>query len=314
VNPEYEKSTGLLLGQLFGMRPTQIPGLPAAEFFQQRVQQVIETGRADEFEYSVSDQEGAADWRLVSIFPELDTEGRVIYIQVLSRNIAALKETQQYLEESRAQLRQLLAHQENSHEDVRKKISWDMHEELLQILSVLRMYASMLKSRVSDSSAQQTILALISGVDSSIVLVRKMVSTLRPTVLNQDVAVALEWLTNLFIEQHTAMDCQLTVGAETLQMEEKSVLVVFRIVQEALTFIANHIPAARVGVKLVCVSDDYLLLVSEETPGCCIDFPGADSLGLFGLQERVLAMGGTMRLSGSPGLIIEVQLPVENAS
>jgi PAS domain S-box-containing protein len=313
VNPEYEKSTGLQLGQLFGMRPTQIPGLPAAEFFQQRVQQVIETGRADEFECSVSAQEDAADWRLVSIFPELDVAGQVVYIQVLSRNIAALKETQQYLEESRAQLRQLLAHQENSHESVRKKISWDMHEELLQVLSVLRMYASMLKSCVSDSSVQQTIQALISGLDSSTALVRQMVFTLRPPVLNQGVMVALEWLTNAFIQQHAEMGCKLTVAADILQMDEKSVLVVFRIVQESLTFIAKRRVAAQVDVKLVRVSGDYLLSVSEENLGCCVDFSGEDALSLLGLQEHVLAMGGEMRLSGSQGLIIEARLPVKNS-
>ena len=315
VNPLFEEFVGFHLGELFGKMPTQVPGLPEAEIFQRRVQEVIETGRADEFEYSVMMHDGRTDWRLVSIIPEFDTEGRLIHVQVLSRNISSLKETEQQLEESRARLRQLLEHQEDTHEQERKKISWDMHEDLLQILAALHMYTTMLESSSGGMPEHiaKTVPALMSGLDKSILLVREMVTALRPTVLNMGIIAALEWLADEFVEHYPDLACKLEAGEEAAQMDEKSSLVVFRIVQEALEFTAKYKSSGKVNISLECDESGYLLMIRDNSKGNDIDLSDSHFLNLYGLQERVLAMGGEMVVFSAPdhGLIIEARLLVQ---
>jgi PAS domain S-box-containing protein len=313
VNPLFEKAMGFRLDELRGKMPTQVPGLPEAEFFQQRIQEVIETGRMDEFEHAVPMHDGVAMWKLVSIFPELDTEGRLAYVQVLSRDISVLKEAERQLEASRARLRQLLAHQEDTHEQERKKISWDMHEELLQILVALQMYVAMLQSSSDDLPERfaKTLPAISSGANQSIRLVREMVTSLRPTVLNLGILAALEWLVDEFDEQYPDMVCKLEADKEAAQMDEKSSLLVFRIAQESLIFTAKYKTSGKVSITLECDENGYLLVVCDKSKGNNVDLSDTNFFGLYGLQERVLVMGGEMVVFSASdyGLIIEARLP-----
>ena len=317
ANPLFEKLRGVAMGELCGKTPMQIPGLPYAELYQQRVQAAIETGAADEFELAIVNSDGTTDWRMSSIVPEFDAQGHVAYVQVVSRNINSLKEVELQLKESRARLRQLFEYQEDAHEHERKKISWDMHEELLQILSAVHMYAKMLQSSSGELPERfvQTLPSILSGMNQSILLVREMVTSLRPTVLNLGILAALEWLEDEFACQHPGQVCKLEADEEVAQMDEKSSLVVFRIVQEALAFTAKYKMSGKVNVSLACDESGYLLVVRDKSKGNNVDLSDSNFLGLYGLQERVLAMGGEMLVFSAPdhGLIVEARLPAQEA-
>lgn len=311
VNPLFEKSLGFKLEELRGKTPTQVPGLPEAEFFQQRVQEVIETGRADEFEHAVLTHDGMTIWALISIFPEFDADGRNAYVQVLSRNITSLKETEQQLENSRARLRQLLTHQENVHEHERMQMSWGMHEDLLQILASMLMYASLLNSGSGDVHQDKLVSGIISGLKTSIGFVRKMVESLRPTVLNLGIVPALEWLVDKFVGLHSDMVCQLEIDEETSTMDEKYYLIVFRIVQEVLDLAAKYRTSANANVVLKCNDEGYLLTLWDASSEYNIDMYDSNFFNLYSLQEQVLQLGGEMVIFSAPdhGLIIEARMP-----
>ena len=315
VNPLFEKLYGVSLKDLLGKTPLQVPGLPDAEFFQQRVQEVVETGRADEFEHALPmPYGGMTDWRLVNIFPEFDADARVAYVQVLSRNVTSLKETEQQLEASRARLRQLLVHQGHRHECERKQLSWSMHEDLLQTLASMHMHASMLNTENMDARNKLRISNLILEVKKSIDSVREMVVFLRPAVLNMGIHLALEWMVSEFNYQHPELIFQLEYDAEVVQMDEKPSIVFFRIVQEVMAITERYRKSAKTSIALKRYDAGYCLILRDHSSACDVEISDGNCLGLFGLQELVMEMGGEMVIfsAAEHGLIIEASLPVLN--
>ena len=97
VNLRFEKWMGLHLEELKGKTPMEVPDFPEAEFFQGRVKKVLETGCADEFEHDVKRANGGWAWTLISIFPEFDVAGNVVFVEVLSRDISARRRMEENL-------------------------------------------------------------------------------------------------------------------------------------------------------------------------------------------------------------------------
>lgn len=320
ANPVFEKYMGLRLDELRGKKPTQIPDFPEVEMFQRRVREVIETGKRVEFEHYVLLKGGMTDWRLVSIIPECDMEGRIAYVQVLSRNITSLKESELHLKQSHARLRELLVYQANSYEWERKQVSWNMHEELLQNLASVNMYVMLLKSRSAELPAYlvNMLPSMISGLEKSTLLVRELVNTLRPTVLNLGIHAALEWLADEFVK-HPDRRCKLEIDEDETQLDEHSCLVIFRVVQKSLEAIAKYGGAAKVNISLECNKSDCLLVMRDNNNEYNINMSDSNFLSLTAMQELVLDKGGEMAIFSAldlfsapgKGLIIQVHLPVQ---
>jgi len=106
--------------------------------------------------------------------------------------------------------------------------------------------------------------------------------------------------------------CKLKVSKETEEMNDKYSLLVFRIVQEALAFIAKCKSSARMDISLECDESGYLLIISDKSKGNNIDLSDDHFFGLHGVQEHVMAMGGEMVVFSAPehGLIVEARLLV----
>ncbi len=307
VNSLFETLLGFRLRMLQGRTPLEVSGLQDADLFQQRVQGVIATGIPDEFEHPLVWPEGRIEWRQVNIVPEFDDAGKVAYAQMSSRNITSLRESRIFLAESQERLRLLLAHQERRHEQERSQLSWGMHENLLQILAAMHMYASMLNVGTSNTRQQAMLKGLVSGLKSSIELVREMVEWLRPTVLNHGLVPALEWLAEQFVARHPKMSCALEI--EDARLDEKSALVMFRIVQEALAFASQYREQANLRITLRGSEAGHILTLNDEGYMYGIDLSDSRFFGLFGLQELVLERGGEMIICSEPdrGLLIEAR-------
>lgn len=307
VNSLFEKLLGFRLRMLQGKTPLEVSGLQDAELFQLRVQGVIATGIPDEFEHPLVWPEGRIEWRQVNIVPEFDDAGKVAYAQLSSRNITSLRESRIFLAESQERLRLLLAHQEQRHEQQRLQLSWGMHENLLQILAAMHMYASMLNVGTSNTRQQAMLKGLVSGLKSSIELVREMVECLHPTVLNHGLPPALEWLADQFVARHPNMSCELEI--EDAELDEKSALVIFRIVQETLAFASQYREQARMRITLRLGEEEHILTLNDEGYMYGIDLSDSRFFGLFGLQELVLERGGEMTILSAPerGLLIEAR-------
>jgi len=229
------------------------------------------------------------------------------------RDISERKEAEQRLRESYELLRELTSRRETAREEERKRIAREMHDELGQQLTALRMGASTLRIRFGHDNPAlaehvQKILVL---ADKTMRVVRDVVASLRPAVLDAGLAAALEWLAEDFARNgHTT--CCLRVPEDNLPLAEDRAVALFRIVQEALTNIVRHAEAKQVFITLAQKGDDCLLEVRDDGRGFDPVAIRKQSFGLAGMKERVLMLGGEIDVASSPGrgTSIQVRVPI----
>ena len=224
------------------------------------------------------------------------------------------KEAEHRLRESYEMLRELTSYRETAREEERKHIAREMHDELGQHLTALRLKSSILRMQLGNDRpelAEQT-QALISLVDETMRVVRGVIASLRPAALDAGIAAALEWLAAEFNRNGRTV-CHLHLHDENIVVSEDRAIVLFRLVQEALTNVARHAAASRVNIALERTPDACLLEVCDDGRGFDVLATRKKSFGLAGMEERVLMLGGVIDVISSPGAgtTIKVRLPVD---
>ena len=315
ANPAFQKRLCHTLDELRGKRPTELPGLLEANFIEQRLMEVLQTGVADEFERHIHSVEGAPFWGLVHIVPEFDEAGKVAFAQVLTRDISALKENEHALAKSREQLRELALHRDSEQEEERKRLAWEVHEGVGQYLMALRMNLNVF----DDTHGKENPLLheharkMLAMVDEGIRLVREVTVALRPRVLDLGLSVSLEWLAGEFAE-HYGIACEIDQPQEEIPLNERATTALYRVAEEALALLARHGSAERVDVVLEEASTFVRLTVREQTqtPGETLRTDGED-FGLAWTQELIVAMGGEFVILVSPGqgVTVEATVPMQ---
>ena len=170
----------------------------------------------------------------------------------LQDDITQRKRAESELEESRDQLRSLSAHLQSVRQDAKVEIAREIHDELWQNLTVLKMDLSWQKSalRKDQKLLQEESAAMTEMTDSMIQTVKKMLTKLRPPLLDHlGVVAALEWETGKFKER-TGIGCNLKVDPEEIDLDPDRAMAVYRIFEQSLTIIARHAQATAVKVSL----------------------------------------------------------------
>ena len=160
---------------------------------------------------------------------------------LINRYIAELRNAERQLQQSHAHLHALSAHREVVQEEERKNIARELHDELGQILTALHMNVSVLRMKFGkdDPSLTSHANSLAKMVETTMQVVRRVVSSLRPAELDMGIASALEWLVDEF-SRHSGLDCTLTVDEQDIVLDENRAIAVFRIVQECVNNIVKH--------------------------------------------------------------------------
>jgi len=325
VNPAFERETGVPASEALHMVPNKTgywqsgywQSNVSVEDFQDILRRVMAKGEGCEVyvRNEIGRQEGQDyDFRLV---PEYSAAGQVIGVLAIGRNITALKETERRLSESQHQLRQLASRADAVREEERKDLTREIHDELGQYLSALRLGVSVMEMQFGGNNpplAERT-RALTALVDATIQVVRNIVSRLRPSALNMGVVSALEWLAEQFRSNHS-ISCQLHVDESRVQLDEAPATELFRIVQESLTNVGRHAQATRVDITLAQDSQRVVLEVCDNGVGFDASTRKPQSFGLAGIRERALKLGGMAYVSSAPGrgTRITVQFPLNPAS
>jgi signal transduction histidine kinase len=195
-----------------------------------------------------------------------------------------------------ADLRRLARRLEDVHEDERRRLAHELHDELGQSLTALRLEVAVL-GRHGLSREQRR--ALDARLDELLESVQWTVSSLRPKALEeQGLVPACEWLLARFAAQ-TGLDVDSAIDEAAAPSAETS-LAVFRVLQEALTNVGKHAEASGVSVSLAREGDDIVLSVTDDGAG--FDLPSEPRAegghGLLGMRERALAIGGTVEIEG----------------
>ncbi|MGB3097558.1 MAG: sensor histidine kinase [Candidatus Deferrimicrobiaceae bacterium] len=236
----------------------------------------------------------------------------------LRQMVAAHKRAEEELKSSREQLRNLSARLQSLMEEERARISREIHDELGQSLTALKFDLSSVGSRMGPD---QTLLvektkSMMKLVDSTINTVRKISRELRPGLLDDlGLAAAIAWQAKEF-RIRTGIPCKVFIAPEDMAVDPERSTAIFRILQEALTNIVRYAGATNVEVTLEDRDGLLRLEVKDDGRGITKEqISGSKSLGLIGIRERVLQLGGKVLIDGSPnaGTVVWVAIPTPGA-
>lgn len=259
--------------------------------------------------------DGSAFWAMATARVATFGDAPAIYVGL--SDITSRKRIEQELFESRNQLRELSAYMEAIREEERKRIAMEIHDELGQLLTALKMDVSLLKMRLgADPDAMRKADDMRELVEKTIWMVRNVANHLRPVALNYGIVSALEWLVEDFVRRH-GIPCQLHINGGEPVLPEASATAVFRIVQASLTNVGRHALATRADVTLTSTARSLDLHVSDD--GCGFDPVMARtgySYGLLGMQERARLIGGAMTIDSAHGVgtAISIHIPLSGGA
>jgi len=222
------------------------------------------------------------------------------------------------LRQSHAQLRQLALHLETAKEDERKRISRDIHDELGQNLLALRIDISMLSARTEGSHPRlhRRVGAVLSNVDTTIKSVRGIMNELRPMALDLGLQAAIEWQVGDF-RKRSGVACRLLIRDEALfaAISSQAEIVLFRIVQEALSNVMRHAQASQVEIELSSDACAVYVTISDNGIGITPQQQRKKQcFGLIGIAERVTALGGHFEVGlpvSGAGCRLSLQIPLQ---
>jgi signal transduction histidine kinase len=199
-------------------------------------------------------------------------------------------------------------------EEERTKIARELHDDLGQSLTALKMDVGGLLAMTPLSSASEPLRSrIMRTLDLTVTSVQRISSELRPSVLDDlGLFPAIEAEASRF-EERTGIECELSLPDEAeLHLDGAAVTAVYRIVQEALTNVSRHANATRVELRLRQRSDELLLEIRDDGRGITAEeVRDPFSLGLIGIRERADLVGGTVHIEGvsGRGTIVSVRIP-----
>ena len=309
INRRYEEIFGIRNEDVRGKTQHECMPKEYADAFQEVDHRVLEEKKSIRSEYVVRvDNE---DHIYLSVkFPIYDEQGSIHAIGGISTDVTELKKAQEAL-------RKLSNRMIISQEAERQAIARELHDELGQILTVLRMDAVWLRNRLknSDAATHERALAMCELIDKTIEDVRGIAVRLRPGVLDDlGLVDALEWYTSDF-ERRTGITC-IFEHHNIPNLGNTISTAAYRIAQEALTNVVRHASTDRADVSLSFELGEFSLVISDNGvgyDGCLME--ESDGLGIAGMRERAMLAGGSLEVEAMAGkgsrITFRVKVPGE---
>jgi len=295
VNSRFEELFGVSSEEVRGKTDYEIVAKDVADQFRKNDLQVLEQGRSMQVEEQVN-HNGEIHTYLSVKFPVYDDAGNVNGVCGISTDITAVKKAQN-------QLRRLSGRIMASQEKERTAIARELHDELGQVLTALRMDAVWMQERLKDSDAKiaERALTMCDLIDKTIKDIRSIAIRLRPGVLDDlGIVDALEWLTSDF-ENRSGITCVFE-HTDVPELNETISTAAYRICQEAMTNVARYADANRVSVVLKAERNLLSLSVRDDGKGFdASDLAGFEGVGIAGMRERATLAGGNLEVMSEKG-------------
>lgn len=258
----------------------------------------------------------------------IDVEGRFnllarkkgeISIQAILRDVTERKLAEYQLRESHEELRRLAAHLQTVREDERASLAYEIHDELGQLLTAIRLR---LKGIEPQLPAEPQTLAIelaetLQLVSQTLQVARRIAMNLRPPILDDfGLWAALEWQIEEF-QKYSGIRCMLEPLPITLELEPSCAIGLFRICQESLTNVARHAQASEVAIGFTQQQNQLVMKIRDNGKGISTDdLAQRRSLGILGMRERARAFGGafTIQRQQQQGTLITITIPMTSAA
>lgn len=232
-----------------------------------------------------------------------DEQGKVITILSLVLDVTERRKAERTLAKSYEEIRRLSNHLQNIREEERSHIAREIHDELGQQLTVLKMDVFGLSRKLNgaDAAIHEKIAEIVDLLDKTVGSVRRISSELRPSLLyNLGLAPAIEWQLKEF-ERRSGIKTVFIEPAEELNIDDPVKNGLYRIFQESLTNAGRHSNAGKIIVSLERIDDHLTLTVEDDGQGFELEEIGAkQTLGILGMKERCQMMRGNFEIRSSP--------------
>jgi len=234
----------------------------------------------------------------------------------LERHEVQHHQAEKELRDSREQLRNLSLYLQTAREEERSRIAREIHDELGQALTALKIDLGWMSKRLLDDqhSLRDKSNAMSRLIDTIVQTVQRLSSELRPGILDDlGLAAAIEWEAGEF-QKRTGIQCRVVINPEDLVLSKDKSTAIFRIFQEALTNVIRHAGATMVETRLEQQDNTVVLEVKDNGRGITEkQVSDPKSFGLIGIRERVGFWGGEVNIQGvkNRGTTVTVKLPLD---
>ncbi len=281
-------------------------------------------GSQGSFEFEITGLKGGHRWLETHAVPLKDALGRITGLLGVTRDITERKQAQTELENTTDQLRQLTVHLQTIREEERKRIAREIHDELGQQLTAIKMDLAWLDKKIPvDIKVAEAIIPvksklknLISLVDGSNESIRKILNELRHGILEDNgLLEALEWQGSQFTEV-AGIPVKFITREVSLVLPEGIANCLFRLYKESLTNIARYAEASKVITSIKIKKENIILTVEDDGKGFDVNaVQNKKSFGILGMKERVFSLHGKFDLVSAKGkgTKIEISLPLNES-
>jgi PAS domain S-box-containing protein len=233
----------------------------------------------------------------------------------LSNDITEQLAAEERLQQSYEEIRMLASHIEKIREEEKIKIAREIHDELGQQLTTMKIDISWLfkKSELKDDVIVQRFKGVLQMLDDTVKTVRRIATELRPGILDDlGLVAAMQWQSQEF-EKRSGIKTEFTHDDVEVDIPVSSLSTgLFRIFQESLTNVARHAHATHVSASLTCENNEIILKVADNGQGFDVSTIGQKhTLGLLGMKERTMMMGGSYNITSDCGKGTTVMIRVK---
>jgi len=314
--------------QMFGVRRDDALGSPLDRFIPQRFRGA-HRAHVEKFGHTGVTSRRMGDtttlWALRADGSEFPIEASISqagepgsrFYTVILRDITLRKQNEETMLRQQQELRELSARVLEAREEEKTRIARELHDELGQLLTALKMDLAWLRERLPEAGPELAARAdgMSALLDRTVSSSRRIAADLRPLMLDDlGLADAAQWLVDDFGKRSgVRLEMRVPEEAEFDALAKGAATAVYRAIQESLTNIARHSGAKNAWVLLAQENGEVLVEIEDDgrgvTPG---DLAKASSLGLKGMRERIAYYGGSLEVARAPrgGTRLRVRMPL----
>jgi len=309
----FQPQMGYSADAVLGNTDAELLPPDAARRTMQLKRRALTTGKRVRGEVLVVDAGGTAVYD-ITVEPRRDAAGAIVGLTGASLDITDRVREQARLEESQRDLRALALHADAVREEERAAMARNVHDDFGQVLTALKMDLRGLRRRAErgDAIGPGQFETLSELTDRLIATVRQVASDLRPPILEGlGLRESIELQAAEF-SQRTGTPCRVECPALDRHLDDRTKMLLYRVVQESLTNVIRHAAATAVGITIRVAGHELELRIEDDGRGLGGEPTASKRFGVIGMRERTLALGGRFALRGGVhgGTVVEVVIPI----